>query len=187
MLIFVVSITITHTHTMEVVFNFGGFYGSHYDDAIDSALEGESEDGLDYKAIHLSVSKHITSQFNEFIDNEYGVEVDLKFKSLESPRYYNYSTDKIIVEISTEDIAKLDVLVTNNSEVANTLAEIVLETTTSSPGYIPYFDYDKVMAKIDDENAEVYYQSLLDALRVLDIDEYHDKTLDCLSESVFSA
>ena len=176
---------------MKVVFNFGGFYNSFYDNAIDDVVyEDDVEntinpDAIDFKKLHIEVAKRITEQFNEFLSNEYDLEVNFEFDSLDSPKYYNYSTDKIILNISDEDKIKLDLLVVNNGDVDETLKGVVEDVTTSKSGYVAFYDYDKVMTKIDEDNSEVYYQCLLDALMELDKDEYHNVTLENLSETIY--
>ena len=175
---------------MEVVFNFGGFYHSHYDDAIDSVVYDSDEentidaDAVDFKKLHIEVSKRITEKFNEFIDNEFGCEVNFKFLELQSPTKYNFSTDKIILEISESDKIKLDLLVINDEDIKESLISIVTETTTSKSGYIPFYEFKNVMNRIDEDNSEAYYQCLLDALMDYDKDEFHNITLDNLSETI---
>jgi hypothetical protein len=176
---------------MEVVFNFGGFYNSIYDDAInDVVYEDDVEntievDAVDFKTLHIEVAKHITEQFIEYIDDEFGVEVKFEFDSLDSPRFYNYSTDTINLNISDADRVKLDKLVIENEDVEDILKGIVDDTTTSKPGYIPFYNYEDVMAKIDEDNTEVYYQSLLDALIDYDKGNYENTTLESLSETIY--
>lgn len=175
---------------MTVQFNFGGFYNSFYDGAIDDVIYEDNDentidpDSIDFKALHIAVAKRIVEQFNEYISNEFDVEVDLKFECLRSPKYYNFGTDVIDVIISDEDKIKLDLLVANDSDVEDILKGVVKDATTSRDGYIPFYEYDEVMAKIDDKNTEVYYQSLLDALMDYNKDEYNNITLDCLNETI---
>ena len=175
---------------MEIRFNFGGFYGSHYNDSIDSALEDESQefvDCIDFKKVHNEVAKAITTKFEEFLSNEYDLDIDLKFVELQSPRIYNFSTDVIIVNISKEDRIKMDLLVKDDEDVSEKLISIVDDSTTSKIGYVPFYNFKDVMNRIDEDNSEVYYQCLLDALRLLDEDTYYDTTLDALSESVINS
>jgi len=173
---------------MEVVFNFGGFYNSFYDQEIDSVVYDEDStidvDAIDFKALHIEVSKRIVEQFNQYIDNEFDVKSEFKFNDLESPKYYNFSTDTIILDISDLDRIKLDLLVASNEDVQSILKGIVKDVTTSKSGYVAFYDYDKVIAKIDEDNKLVYYQCVLDALMNYDKDEYHNVTLDNLSETI---
>tara|TARA_R110000851_G_scaffold329247_2_gene500950 strand:- start:68 stop:607 length:540 start_codon:yes stop_codon:yes gene_type:complete len=177
---------------MEVVFNFGGFYGSNYSDEIDSVIYDEDEDNhidsdsIDFKALHIAVAKQITEQFNVFLNEEFDLEINFKFNSLESPTFYNYCTDTIILDISNEDKIKLDILVDNDSEIHNYLDKAINDVTTYKDGYVPFFNYDDVKAKINDENEEVYYQTLLDSLIKLKNKEYCIITLDSLNDTISS-
>jgi hypothetical protein len=175
---------------METIFNFGGFYGSVYEDAIDDVVyEDDVEntidpDAVDFKNLHNEVAKAITENFAEYIDDEFGVELTLEYVELNSPRFYNYSTDTISVKISKEDLIQLDLLVINDADLQSILEGIVEDTTTSRSGYIPFYNYDEVMAKINDDNISVYYQSLLDALMEYNKASYEAFTLELLNETI---
>jgi len=175
---------------METRFNFGGFYESLYSDAIDDVVyEDDIEntidtDAVDFKKLHIEVAKDITEKFTEYIEDEFGIEINLEFVSLDSPRFYNYGTDTIDVNISKEDLIKLDLLVVNDTDLQSILEGIVEDTTTSKSGYIPFYEYDEVMAKIDDKNTSVYYQSLLDALMEYNKASYEAFTLELLNETI---
>lgn len=175
---------------METLFNFGGFYESYYSEAIDDVVyEDDIEntidpDKVDFKNLHTEVAKAITEKFAEYIDDEFDVELTLEFVSLNSPRFYNYGTDTISVNISKEDLIKLDLLIVENEDVKSIFEGIVLDTTTSKSGYIPFYNYNEVMAKINDDNISVYYQSLLDALMEYNKQSYDNTTLELLNETI---
>jgi len=175
---------------METLFNFGGFYESLYSAAIDDVVYDEDEentidsDAVDFKNLHNEVAKDITLKFAEYIEDEFGVELTLEYVELNSPKFYNYGTDTISVKISKEDLIQLDLLVANDSDLQSILEGIVEDTTTSKSGYIPFYKYDEVMAKINDDNISVYYQSLLDALMEYNKASYEAFTLEQLNETI---
>lgn len=177
---------------MKVVFNFGGFYNSFYNIEIDYIIYEDSEnntiepDLIDFKKLHIAISKHIVEQFNEFLSDEYSIVIDLKFDSLESPKYYNYATDKIILNVSKKDMLILDNLVLSDSDVVENLKETINDVTTSKSGYIPFYNYDEVLNKINKDNKEIYYQCLFDTLIALNKDGYTNTTLEMLHETIIN-
>jgi hypothetical protein len=78
----------------EIHLNFGGFYGYH-DEHIDSLIECLEIDSnsVDYTATYKDYAKEWLNTFNSEHD------FDFQFIGINSPRFYNYSTDKIKVNI----------------------------------------------------------------------------------------
>jgi len=97
--------------------HFEGFYGSVHDQEVDSMLEqhfcdeeGEPQeipDNVDYRKIFLEYSQLYLKAFNQFLNEEFTLDVKLTFKELDSPRFYNYETDVIVAEVSIEDRLKI--------------------------------------------------------------------------------
>ena len=93
---------------------FEGFYCSVYDSIIDGIIESEISEGylteeetekIDYTNLHLELSQHIFDCILELFNNEFDLFTDnnyITFDGLYSPKYYNYSTDKIKAIISPE-------------------------------------------------------------------------------------
>ena len=105
---------------------FDGFYGCH-DENIDSYF-GDEACVVDYKKTFVNYSK----KYVEILSNE--IEIDLDFVELESPRFYNYGTDKILAAISEENISKMFEEVDKNS-----LAENIKDNFTSHDGFISFY------------------------------------------------
>ena len=92
---------------MEIFINFGGFYHSIHSDIIDGRIEtnldwGEDlqQDGFDavnWRETFIDYSKEYVYRLNEELD------LNLSFVGLNSPKYYNYTTDKIIAKVNEED------------------------------------------------------------------------------------
>ena len=78
----------------EIHLNFGGFYGYH-DEHIDSHIEylEIDADSVDFAATYKDYAKEWLNAFNSKHD------FDFEFIGIDSPRFYNYSTDKIKVNI----------------------------------------------------------------------------------------
>jgi len=94
---------------------FEGFYNSIYDNCIDSVIESEIEDGyltedqatfnVNYSKIHEAMSEDIFDKIVEIFNDEYDLftcNTYFKYDGLSSPKYYNYSTDKIMAICSDE-------------------------------------------------------------------------------------
>jgi hypothetical protein len=104
---------------------FAGFYNSIWSDGIDRAEEMylenlEQEDGVkieassdaiwraaDYGAMHNYVARKYVDYLNDSIKDEFDLDLDLKFESMQSPREYNFETDRIFCYISDENLRKL--------------------------------------------------------------------------------
>lgn len=113
--------TKNNTEKKEINFYipFGGFYHSIYDSIVDNILENELEEGyltetqidnIDYQNLYLQMSESIfdaiiesfNDEFDLFTNNSY-----ITFDGLHSPKYYNYSTDKIKAKISYNNYSKI--------------------------------------------------------------------------------
>jgi hypothetical protein len=127
---------------------FGGFYHSIYDSIIDDILENEIEEGyltekqvdeINYTNLHLKLSEHIfdcilelfNDEFDLFTDNDY-----ITFDGLYSPKYYNYSTDKIKAIISPEIYLTL----LNKFENNNSFVNYVNESSKSRDGFVSFYE-----------------------------------------------
>jgi len=127
---------------------FEGFYCSVYDSIIDGVIENEISEGylteeetekIDYTNLHLELSKHIfdcilelfNDEFYLFTDNDY-----ITFEGLYSPKYYNYSTDKIKAIVSSEIYLTL----LNKFENNNSFTSYVNEVSKSRDGFASFYE-----------------------------------------------
>ena len=76
--------------------NFGGFYHSEHSEIIENNIDayGYEWEGVDYKNTYINYCKAFLNRLGEELD------VNLSFISLDSPREYNFTTDKIFCSIS---------------------------------------------------------------------------------------
>lgn len=142
------------TKTVDVQVPFSGFYESIHDEQINSAIENHfewlhEEDGLEdtlteeesdaiwssdvnWSAIRNEYAKEYTEAFgNEF-------KLGLKFIELSSPKYYNFSTDRIFAEVAKHQIDKIRKQV----EATDLWAETVKEQFTSRDGFSSFYSND---------------------------------------------
>ena len=83
--------------------NFGGFYHSEHSENIDSQEEryGYNWEEIDYKKTYVNYCNSYLNKLSEYL------EINLKFIQLDSPREYNFTTDKIFCSISNKDFNTL--------------------------------------------------------------------------------
>tara|TARA_R110000764_G_scaffold192414_1_gene277655 strand:- start:445 stop:951 length:507 start_codon:yes stop_codon:yes gene_type:complete len=93
----------TKTQKTEFSLNFGGFYHSQHSENIENNIEsyGYEWDEIDYKKTHLNYCNSYLNRLSE------DLEINLKFIQLDSPREYNFVTDKILCSISENDFNTL--------------------------------------------------------------------------------
>ncbi len=111
---------------------FAGFYESMWSHGLERAEEMhleylEQEEGVamlasadaiwkasDYRAMCNYVARKYVDYLNDYIKDEFDLDLDLKFESMQSPREYNFQTDRIFCEISDENLRKLRTFVSED-------------------------------------------------------------------------
>lgn len=113
---------------------FAGFYNSTYDGEFDTLIEQEADrmtdtypqppgpisardyaeilfDNTDFHtAMHYVASKYPT-YLADLINDEFDLDLTLEFDSLESPKFYNFETDRIFAKVSHENLVKMHDLI----------------------------------------------------------------------------
>lgn len=133
---------------VDIELPFSGFYESWHSNRIDDALEGgfnydhvtgeevEVPDiwGADFdnKAIEM---EYCEAYVNAFADK---FELDLGFEQLESPKYYNYSTDRIFASIPLRQINKIRKEVEKNKK----WPQYIKENFSSYDGFSSNYEND---------------------------------------------
>lgn len=129
---------------------FAGFYSSKYSGELDAVQERfveyevEKNPGLDpdipnealwhcadYGKAYDHIARAYVDQFNQYILDEYEIDLGLKFESMQSPREYNFETDRIFCEVSEENVRKLREAVSDPA-----LRHAIKERFTSRSGFI---------------------------------------------------
>jgi hypothetical protein len=102
---------------------FAGFYETRWNDGLDGveaytveALEEEHKTGniadliwqcANYYKSYQHVAEKFVDYFNDYIKEEYELDLDLKFESMTSPREYNFETDRIFCFIGSDKVHML--------------------------------------------------------------------------------
>jgi len=141
--------------TVSTTIPFSGFYNSIHSDAIDSEIEYELEyftteweksddnadyylalqnEKIDYSNVYMNYAREYAEDFISFVNDYLDLNIKMQSFSLDSPKYYNYDTDRIFIDISFADAKSVYDYVTNN--YPNMLKQNVSETFTSHSGFI---------------------------------------------------
>lgn len=131
----------------EILINFGGFYNSIHDAQIENQFEA-CEDNIDFESqdrnftkTQINYSKEYLKKIEQFLFNE-KIEVKLNFVKIESPREYNFETDKIVVNILKNHQKSIINFV--NNKFAVELIELVRKQTTPTSGYRPFYTFNEI-------------------------------------------
>jgi len=130
---------------------FGGFYCSIHDQLIDSMLDSYYDDqdysdlNIDYSAIFTKYSKQYLLFLKEHLFEAYSLQFRSRFKELLSPREYNFSTDKINVDLNDLDAKNIIKAFKNNASFLAYLQE----ATVSRSGYISFYSFNDAIADKD--------------------------------------
>lgn len=155
---------------------FGGFYNSLHSSLIDSMLDNfySDEDGnalcyddlnINYDEIHAQYIKAYINNLNEFLRDDFEIDVTFHNLRLDSPREYNFTTDKINCNISDLNCKKL----INLFKKDNYFLSALRDYTKSYDGYISFYNYDEALNNKDDILIEYVMQYIC---KLLDNDTY---------------
>ena len=151
---------------IKTTVNFGGFYNSIHSDIIENYIEDREYnwENVNYKDTYKNYSKSYINVLNNILDT------NIIFKALNSPRYYNYSTDSIIIELSKKDILKLFKYI-KKEELKLKVINIIKEASTSKDGYIAFYSYKDFFKK---DNLDLLVECLLDII----VENLQDNIID---------
>ena len=126
----------------KFLIDFGGFYHSIHSDLIDSRIEcfEINEDKVNYKETCNSYCIEFIDSINDMM------ELDLKFIQIDSPKFYNFTTDKIEAEINENDFNKLKDTYLNSNE----FIDYVNENSKSYDGFISFYNGFNEVIKEDE-------------------------------------
>lgn len=145
----------------EITLNFGGFYNSIHSEIIDSQIEKDGSDNGNYSwendlTNYQETNKNYAKAYIEIIKKylfENGVNVDIDFIEIDSPTYYNFATDAIIIKILSKDHQK-KIIKFVKSKFKKELARYIKDTTTSRDGYMSFYTLEEVLKNKDNKLIE---------------------------------
>ena len=106
---------------------FTGFYNEPMTDNYNF------ESSEDWGKFFLEFAKGYVQNLNEYIKDETGIDLKLAFESLDSPKEYNFTTDRIFAYADPHHIRRLLNIAENGDEVFRKVAR---ERFTSRDGFI---------------------------------------------------
>lgn len=115
---------------MQATIPFHGFYNSIHDAALNSALEQEGREvgDVDWRKVFFGYAQAYAAEYL------HAACIVGEFERLESPREYNFSTDRIFVDIPADEVRRM--LATVDPE---TLNRVAAERHTSRPGFFSFY------------------------------------------------
>ena len=106
---------------------------------IDPFDDAHQHDNIDYSAMKEVLNKIYVQEFEELFNDTFDIKISLKYKLVESPREYNFSTDRLFCEISEVDIKTIfDIATSSQGNFSNYLKE----NFTSYDGFMSYYSND---------------------------------------------
>lgn len=131
---------------MEIQIEFGGFYGYHEEYINDRLHDFEiDDDSVDWNATFNEYAKNWLWRFNDRSN------LDLEFIGVDSPKYYNYRTDRIIAKLNYDNINELMLFIVDDE-----FKEWANPQLKSYDGFISFYNgVDDLIerAKNDDDKA----------------------------------
>lgn len=133
--------------------DFGGFYHSIHSDEIDHRIESFEidEDNVNYKETCNSYCIEFIDSINDML------ELNLKFIKIDSPRFYNFTTDKIEAEINENDFNKLkDIYLSDNEFI-----DYIELNSKSYSGFISFYNGFNEVIKEDEVLLQYMFNYIL--------------------------
>jgi len=116
--------------------NFGGFYDSIHSDYIDNNIE--DFETVDYTALQTLYGTAYVDMINEELGSE------IKFIGIDSPREYNFTTDKLVVDVNLISLQGIKAFIRSN-DLKEEVQSLLDEVTTSRSGCIPFYTAEEVL------------------------------------------
>lgn len=150
----------TKAQTLIINLPFAGFYESLYSSAVDSCQERDAEymadekeaafapelritesefndiffHVTDYSAAYRKLAESYVDAFDSVMSDEIGVPLKLQWESMDSPREYNFTTDRVYAHIPLSVVRKLFAI--SRKEKHSRLAAAIKGRFTSYDGFI---------------------------------------------------
>ena len=168
---------------------FEGFYNSVYDNEIEYIVNNEIEEGyienddnIDYNIIHNEMSEHIFDTIEELFNDEFHLFTEngfFRYDGLSSPKYYNYSTDKIKATCTPG----IYLTIFNHFESNEDVINYIDESSKSRSGFVSFYNgYNEVI-----KDPAIYLQYLF---QWFVLNEYRDEVIqqsfDNINEVIYN-
>jgi hypothetical protein len=168
------------TDIRKIYIPFSGFYNSIWDDEIDRTQECDVEyiseeygisegdawelvsDTANYTEMHQEIAKAYCDDFSDATKHLLEIEsLTIEYTELQSPKFYNYSTDSILGTINLDAVKAM--LAMHNADEYVTLSGKIHERHSSCDGFYSYYsnNLDTWLAKPIEDWDENELETLL--------------------------
>ena len=136
----------------SVLVEFGGFYNTVHGDIIDNIVEEyfaediNEDHEIPYKSLHDIYGKSYTKFLQSYLKDTYNLDIELSYLKINSPKYYNYKNDVMVVGIRPHHVELLEKYFLHDKRFIG----FVRLRCTSTNGYISYYNYEQVLANEND-------------------------------------
>lgn len=129
---------------------FSGFYNSLWSEELEQVLErnfeydnghlisdrlfDRAQDSIDWKKAFIDLSKSYVEAFKDHFELK-----TLEFETLDSPQYYNFTTDRIFCFIDSEEVKQIHKYMTSDDLRLAKLKETIEENHTSRSGFCSFY------------------------------------------------
>lgn len=96
-------------------------------------------DNTNYAEAHIKIAEAWVDALSNYITGEYGLYFEMTFKTMTSPREYNFSTDRVFANITDTDLEELFERVDKAS-----LTKVCEEQLKPRSGFISFYDHNWV-------------------------------------------
>ncbi len=97
-------------------------------------------DTIDYAAAHQYLAREYVASADHILSDELGFPVRLKFEEMTSPKFYNFETDRVFVNVPWRTVAMLKRI--SLADCHATLAATIKERHTSYDGFHSFYSND---------------------------------------------
>lgn len=172
--------------TIKFYIPFQGFYDSIFTAIVDDVIEDEimegyitAEQDIDYKTIYEDMAEHIFNSIVETVDDEYYTNFLISYEGLDSPRYYNFRTDKLKASCSEDTYKSILEEFKDNDE----LMEFIDEASISRDGFTSFYEgYEEVI-----KEPSIYLEYLFQWLVFVKLEEeILNECMDCIRETIYN-
>lgn len=144
---------------------------------------------FDYAKFKRDMSAAYVDVFKDYLENEFGVVADIEFEALDSPREYNFTTDRIFVKLDRVSLARIY----KAARKLGNFDETIKKRHTSYDGFASYCTNDvdcwkiKKPSEFDHNEIETLFQAILANCDDWELDLYYglpDAGADIVSDCI---
>lgn len=172
----------------ETRLEFGGFYESIHKGIIDSQIESfiefdndendtnktEEDYNFNYSLMYQDYIEQYCKLLEDYILNEYNIDVNFTDLKLVSPQYYNFETDKIECKLDKPSTIR-DYFKTHED-----FLDYLQDATQSYDGYTSYYNFDEALNNKNNILLLYIFQYICN--KFYNTDNFYDIYVDIIEE-----